>query len=451
MNPEMRYARTVDDVSIAFWTYGEGPVLVETPLVPFSHIELEWQNPHIRRWYERLGRMVTVVRYDGRGTGLSQRAVDDVSIEAQVRDLEAVIGSVSSDPVSLMGVFHSGPAAVVYTAENPGRVSHLLLWCSYASGADYWKAAKSEGLRALRQTDYMLFLRTAAHELIGWADDDESDLYAEIMRKAVDPEQADKLIAATRDIDVTAQLSDVGCPTLVLHRRGLDWLDITLSRDLASRIPQARLVVLDGQSPLPAAGDIEPVIGSIGEFLNLEVPKARPTAKAMEFRAVLFTDLVDHTTMMSALGDDRGRQVLREHDRITREVLSEYGGTEMKALGDGFMASFTSVTSAVESAIALQRRIDAWNKKNEDSYMSSLSVRVGLNAGEPIQEEGDLFGATVILASRIASSADGGEIAVANTVRELTTGKGFSFSDRGAFDPKGFDEPIQIWTVDWSE
>ena len=123
----------------------------------------------------------------------------------------------------------------------------------------------------------------------------------------------------------------------------------------------------------------------------------------------------------------------------------------MKALGDGFMASFTSVTRAVESAIALQRRIDAWNKKNEDSYMSSLSVRVGLNAGEPIQEEGDLFGATVILASRIASSADGGEIAVANTVRELTTGKGFSFSDRGAFDPKGFDEPIQIWTVDWSE
>jgi adenylate cyclase len=83
--------------------------------------------------------------------------------------------------------------------------------------------------------------------------------------------------------------------------------------------------------------------------------------------------------------------------------------------------------------------------------MASLSVRVGLNAGEPIQEDGDLFGPTVILASRIANSAVGGEIAVANAVRELTTGKGFSFSGRGTFDPKGFDESIQVWTVDWSE
>jgi hypothetical protein len=75
MDPQVRYARTADDVSIAYWTFGEGPVLVVTPLVPYSHIEMEWQNPHIRRWYQRLGEFVKVVRYDGRGTGLSQRDV----------------------------------------------------------------------------------------------------------------------------------------------------------------------------------------------------------------------------------------------------------------------------------------------------------------------------------------------------------------------------------------
>jgi len=91
MDPQVRYARTADDVSIAYWTFGEGPVLVVTPLVPYSHIEMEWQNPYIRRWYQRLGEFVTVVRYDGRGTGLSQRDVGDVSLEASVRDLEAVV------------------------------------------------------------------------------------------------------------------------------------------------------------------------------------------------------------------------------------------------------------------------------------------------------------------------------------------------------------------------
>ena len=120
-------------------------------------------------------------------------------------------------------------------------------------------------------------------------------------------------------------------------------------------------------------------------------------------RTVLFTDLVGHTEMMSRLGDERGRAVLREHERITREVLKANGGTEVKTMGDGFMASFGSVTRAVECAIALQR---AFAEREGEP----LNVRVGLNAGEPIEEDGDLFGATVILTSRIAAKAEGGEI-----------------------------------------
>jgi class 3 adenylate cyclase len=449
MEPQVRYVRTADDVSIAYWTYGDGPMLVEAPLVPFSHIEMEWQNPHIRRWYERLGQMATLVRYDGRGTGLSQRGVSDVSLEAHVHDLEAVIERLGPEPVALMGVFHSGPAAITYAARNPGRVSHLLLWCTYVSGTDYWQAAQAEGLRALRQTDYLLFLRTAAHELIGWAEDGQSDLYAEIMQRSVDPEEADRLIAATRDFDVSGSLSDVKSPTLVLHRRDLDWLDIKLSRHLASSIPDARLAMVGGRSPLPAAGQIEAGARSVGEFLDLDMPPVETGPTGGAFRAVLFTDLVDHATMISTLGDNQGREVLREHEQITREVLGVHGGTEVKALGDGFMASFWNVSSAVECAISLQRRIDARNPSNGSAGLPALSVRIGLNAGEPIQEDGDLFGVTVILASRIAQAAAGGEILVSNAVRELSTGKGFSFVDRGSFDPKGLDQPVHIWEVNW--
>ena len=178
------------------------------------------------------------------------------------------------------------------------------------------------------------------------------------------------------------------------------------------------------------------------------------------------TDLVGHTEMMSRLGDERGRAVLREHEAITREVLKQHAGTEVKAMGDGFMASFGSVTKAVECAIALQRAFDARNTTNPDTPgvrfqpdgggagdttpVEPLNVRVGLNAGEPIEEDGDLFGATVILASRIAAKADGGEILVADTVRGLCSGKGFLFSDRGEFTAKGFDDPVRIYEVNWS-
>jgi class 3 adenylate cyclase len=159
-------------------------------------------------------------------------------------------------------------------------------------------------------------------------------------------------------------------------------------------------------------------------------------------RTVLFTDLVGHTEMMSRLGDERGRAVLREHETITRDVLKQYGGTEVKTMGDGFMASFGSVTKAVECAIALQR---AFAEREGEP----LSVRVGLNAGEPIEEDGDLFGATVILASRIAAKAGAGEILVADTVRGLCSGKGFLFADRGDFVAKGFEEPVRVYEVSW--
>ena len=160
---------------------------------------------------------------------------------------------------------------------------------------------------------------------------------------------------------------------------------------------------------------------------------------------MVFTDIVGHTEMMQRLGDAKGRDVLREHERITRETLKQHGGAEVKTMGDGFMASFGSVTSAMECAIALQRAFAA----HTESMPEPLHVRVGLNAGEPIEEDGDLFGATVILASRIAAKADGGEILVADTVRGLCSGKGFLFADRGEFVAKGFEEPVRVYEVSW--
>jgi class 3 adenylate cyclase len=229
------------------------------------------------------------------------------------------------------------------------------------------------------------------------------------------------------------------------------WLDVSLSRDLASKIPGGRLAMLEGVSPYPAAGEIEPAVRAIQEFLGARRQDAPPAPSRSAFRTVFFTDLVGHSEMMRRLGDEGGRAVLREHEKITREVLRLHEGTEVKSLGDGFLASFGSVAQAVTCAVALQRRFQEWNRGQEVSGFNALHVRIGLHAGEPIEDDDDLFGTTVILASRIAATAGGGEILVGGVVRDLCAGKGFSFLDRGLVVPKGFEEPLNLYEVAWRE
>jgi adenylate cyclase len=153
--------------------------------------------------------------------------------------------------------------------------------------------------------------------------------------------------------------------------------------------------------------------------------------------------------MMRRLGDEKGREVLREHETITRDVLKSHGGTEVKTMGDGFMASFGSVTKAVECAVAFQKAFDQRNAGVGAHHDEPLQVRCGLNAGEPIEDEGDLFGSSVILASRIASKAQGGEILASLAVRELSAGKGFLFADLGDHDLRGFEDPVRVFEVTW--
>jgi class 3 adenylate cyclase len=139
--------------------------------------------------------------------------------------------------------------------------------------------------------------------------------------------------------------------------------------------------------------------------------------------------------------------VLREHERIVREALRAHGGAEVKALGDGFMASFSSATRALECAIAMQRAFAA----HSESAKEPIRVRVGLNAGEPIAEEADLFGTAVNLAARIAARAEGGEILASDVVRQLVAGKGFLFADRGEVALRGFEDPVRLYEMRWQD
>ncbi|GAG13828.1 unnamed protein product [marine sediment metagenome] len=235
----------------------------------------------------------------------------------------------------------------------------------------------------------------------------------------------------------------------MLHRRQVPFPDVSLARDLASRIPDARLALLEGTIIAPWLGDTEAVMTAVNEFLGEgeEAAAGAEAPPAGAFRTILFTDVEGSTAMTQRLGDARAREVLREHERIVREALKAHGGSEVKTTGDGFMTSFSSATRALESAIAMQRAFAAHN----ESAAEPIRVRVGLNAGEPIAEEKDLYGTVVNLAARICGQAEPGQILVSDVVQQLTAGKGFTFADKGEATLKGFEKPVRLHEVRWQD
>ncbi len=161
---------------------------------------------------------------------------------------------------------------------------------------------------------------------------------------------------------------------------------------------------------------------------------------------VLFTDMVGSTDLTQARGDHAAQDIVRRHNSIVRTALAEYAGKEVKHTGDGIMASFSSTANGVEAAIVIQRACAVHNEKRPDL---PLHLRIGLNAGEPIEEEDDLFGTTVQLSARVCAKADTDEILCTNVVRELSAGKDLSFTAKGVHDLKGFKDPVALYEVLW--
>jgi class 3 adenylate cyclase len=183
---------------------------------------------------------------------------------------------------------------------------------------------------------------------------------------------------------------------------------------------------------------------AVREFLGQIVePTPGDPWVATAFRAVLFTDIAESTNLTQTLGDARAMQIVRDHDEVVRRAIEARGVQVVKHTGDGIMASFLSVTRALETAAALQRELAERNRDAEVPFQ----VRVGIAAGEPVTAHDDLFGATVQLAARLCSSAEPGGILVSGAVRELAVGKGFHFEDVGELALKGFDEPARAYRL----
>jgi len=446
MEPRIQYTRTSDGVSIAYSVMGSGPPLIRAGHPWMSHLSQEWETSSSSRdSYLALAERLTVIRYDPRGCGMSDRHSLDFSLNARRRDIEAVAEAATTGQFAFIGSMGGCLATIAYAVDHPERVSKMILLSPHSSGPRWYRENPiSRFMTSLSSISAEQWdaVPEAIFGRMGASDARRPNLAA-LMREAMSPEAFVAYLDTAREIDVTPLLPRITSPTLViqLERRS----EPDHSREVASLIPGCQLV----RTPDNRRGLSLQEAAIILDFLGAGAPAIVSDAvKTPDVMTVLWTDIVGHTEMMRRLGDAKGREVLREHERITREGLKAHGGTEVKSMGDGFMASFGSVTKAVECAVALQKAFDERNRSAE-APVEPLSIRVGLNAGEPIKEKGDLFGSTVILASRIAAKAEGGEILTSDVVRGLCSGKGLLFADRGEFVAKGFEEPVRLWEVRW--
>ena len=460
----IEYVTTDDGVSLACTKFGSGPALIYQFANPYtSHFERELAFSPAAHTYEAVAQVATVVRYDPRNTGLSTRGVEEVSVERQVRDLDVIREHFQFESVALMFPFTWARIAVEYAAAHPERITALVLpqprlypeeGVFRQRFTDLLQAARHLGPEVYASIRSLLSVGLEAHEYAAW-----------LTQYMIDAADFDDLLrgeAAIGQHDASAAAAKVGAPTLLMHRRFPRYTFGTASAELvrehrasitrlSAAIPRAQSSMFEGSS-IWYSGD-EAMTARMVEFLTQVFAAASPRERdrvepaARGLRTVLFTDIVGHTEMMQRLGDTRGRDVLRDHERITRETLKRHGGAEVKTMGDGFMASFGSVTSAMQCAIALQRAFAV----HTESMPEPLHVRVGLNAGEPIEEDGDLFGSTVILASRICAQAGPGEILIPEPLRHLLSGKNYVYADRGDTILRGFEDPIRLYAVRWSD
>ncbi len=233
---------------------------------PWCHVEL-LEVPECAQWYDRLSQDPMLVRYDVRGTGLSDREIEDHSLDAHLLDVEAVVEAIGVDKFALFGAASAGPVAIAYAAANPKRVSSLVLWCSWAKGSEIL-SPRLVAWQGLLDQDWQLMTDTCAHLALGWSEGAIGRRAAENLRASVTPEVMKSALDAAGSIDLTAMLQNVEIPTLVFSRPKISWIPAESARNLAASILGSRWSILDGESIAPYLGDTATIIATLRQFLK---------------------------------------------------------------------------------------------------------------------------------------------------------------------------------------
>jgi class 3 adenylate cyclase len=431
MLPKTKYARS-DDVRIAYQVTGNGPFDVVWAPGTMSHLDLDWEVPQRALFFERFSKFCRLIRFDKRGTGLSDRPVKMATLEERTDDIRAVMDDVGIERANIFGVSEGGSMACLFAATYPRRVNSLLVWGAQArwiASPDHpWGQTREEHnqMIAMIQDDWPSFeYITGPGAGVG---KDADPVYIEsisrYMRAAASPSAVHAYEQMNGQIDTRPILSSIQAPTLVMNRTGDPCARVDAARDMASRIPGARFKEYPGNSHSMMLDDMETVLSDIQEFITGE----RPIDSYDRILAtVLFLDIASSTERAAAVGDTAWRNLLNSYYAIVRKELARFRGKETNTTGDGFLATFDGPARAVHCALAITLAV----------RQLGIDVRAGVHTGECELMGDNVGGIAVHTGARIMAKAEPGSVLVSSTVKDLVSGSGIEFENYGVYQLKG--------------
>lgn len=427
--------------NIAYQVFGEGERnLVYVPGW-VSNLELMWDDPVLASILRRLGTFATVVTFDKRGTGMSDRVpmTQLPSLEDRVDDVRAVMDAAGVEKATLLGHSEGGNMCCFFAATFPQRAEGLILVSTYAKriwSEDYpWAPKPDRREDEIRMTEEHWGDPDSLPGLILGPRVDDPDFrawLARYFRLSATPRAAAQLLRMNTEVDTRAVLPLIHVPTLCLYRAEDEDVRIEEGRYIAGQIPDAKLVEMPGKAHLFWADDPTPIVDEIEEFMTGFRASALPERV---LSTVMFTDIVGSTELASRLGDRKWRALLERHQQVIREELARWRGVERGTAGDGFIATFDGPARAVRAALAIAAAVRPLG----------LEVRAGVHAGEVELVGDDVAGVAVHIGARIAALAGGGQVLVSRTVRDLVAGSELDFEDRGLHRLKGLPDEWQVY------
>ena len=438
MQPVTQYARS-GDVHVAYQAFGDGPI--NLVLVPgfVSNVENYWDQPDFARFLTRLASYARVVTFDKRGTGGSDRVSELPGLDVRMDDLRAVMDAAGIEQAALLGISEGAPLSILFAATYPHRCRALVLYGSF-SRFSYWFAT-DEALAAF--FGYVEKAWGTGGSIQKFAPSRANDVafqrwWGRNERFGASPAAVTALMRMNSQIEIGGVLPAVRVPTLVIHRTGDQVVDVAGGRDVAAKIPGARLAEFPGSDHLFYVGEnADDISDAIEEFLT----GARGSAVADRVLAtVLFTDIVGSTEKAASLGDRRWRALLDDHHAMVRGILTRFRGHEVKTTGDGFLATFDGPARGVRCARAIADEVRSLG----------IDIRAGLHTGECEIIGDDVGGIAVHIGARVAALAGAGEVLVSGTVKDLVAGSGLRFGSRGVTPLKGVPGEWQIFAAESS-
>ena len=406
-----------------------------------SQVEYLWSEPSLQRVMSRLKQFARVITFDRRGSGLSDPLFGAPTLEDQMDDVLAVLDAAGSERAAICGTLEGGPLAALFAATFPERTTALVLYATFARATwapDYdwaWPAElRNEHIEEwLAQWGEGTITGSVAPSQM--SDPAFREWAGRLERLAASPSTIRRIFELIGGFDVRDVLPSIRAPTLVLHRTEDSFLKVEHSRYIASKIPGARYVELEGGDNMFSIGDSDALLGEIEEFLTGTRHEREPDRM---LATVMFTDICDSTRKAAEMGDRGWRFLLERHDALFRQALERHRGREVKRTGDGFLATFDGPARAIRCAASVA----------ESMGSLGLQVRAGLHTGELEVMDGDLGGLTVHIASRVMNCAGPNEVLVSGTVKDLVVGSGIDFQDRGQHELRGVPGEWRLYAVD---